>query len=295
MLFFCFFVKGYGQSDTAVIRDHLRILTKTKGYRTYNDTATLNKTARYIADVFGMYADTVYFQSYIVNGAEYKNVIASFGIEHRKTIIAGAHYDVCGKQEGADDNATGITGLLELARMLKGKTINQRINLVAYTLEEPPFFRTHYMGSSIHAESIVKEDINGMICLEMIGYFSDAKHSQDYPAGILKLFYGSKGNYITLVKKPGAGKFVRKFNRAFRRTRSIRTKVFTGPAYLPGIDFSDHQNYWKRNISALMITDTAFYRNKNYHESTDTMETLDVKRMARVIDATLAALMGIAS
>ena len=119
----------------------------------------------------------------------------------------------------------------------------------------------------------------------MIGYFKDEKKSQDYPIGILSWFYGSKGDYITLVKKFGAGKFVRQFNRAFKKTTKIETKKFSGPPSLPGIDFSDHLNYWKFDYPALMITDTAFYRNKNYHEKGDTLETLDLSKMAAVIDA----------
>lgn len=280
-------------SDTALIRQHLIRITQTDDYRNHRNIAALNSTAAYIDSVFRLYADTVYVQPYIVNGYEYKNVVASFGTAHRKRIVAGAHYDVCGDQQGADDNASGIAGLLELARMLKGKALKHRIDLVAYTLEEPPYFRTEWMGSNIHATSLDKRDVSGMVCLEMIGYFSDARHSQDYPAGLLKLFYGGKGNYITLVKKPGAGKFVRAFKRAFKRTRLIRTKVFTAPASLPGIDFSDHLNYWKAGISALMVTDTAFYRNKNYHERSDTVETLDIDRMARVIDACFTALTAI--
>ena len=111
--------------------------------------------------------------------------------------------------------------------------------------------------------------------------------------GILSLFYGNKGNYITLVKKLGAGKFARKFSREYRATRAIRTKKFSGPPALPGIDFSDHLNYWKYGYSALMITDTSFYRNKNYHEPTDKMETLDIGRMAKVIDGVYTALMAL--
>ena len=125
----------------------------------------------------------------------------------------------------------------------------------------------------------------------MIGYFKDEKKSQSYPVGLLSLFYGSRGNYITLVKKFGAGSFARKFCRKYKSTNAIRTKKFTAPPSLPGIDFSDHQNYWKFGYSALMITDTAFFRNKNYHEATDTMETLDFGRMAKVIDGVFAALM----
>jgi hypothetical protein len=172
--------------------------------------------------------------------------------------------------------------------MLKGKELKNRIDLVAYTLEEPPFFRTDYMGSAIHARSIepVKDQVLGMISLEMIGYFSDKKNSQEYPLGILKWYYGGKGNYITLVRKNTAGKFVKQFIKKYKKTKQVTAKKFAAPRSLPGIDFSDHLNYWNIGIDALMITDTSFYRNKNYHKETDTMETLDFARMAKVIDAT---------
>jgi hypothetical protein len=283
---------GAAQSDTAIIKAHLTVITKTQGYRTHKDIAQLNKTAEYIREAFNQYADTVFIQEYLVNGEIYKNVICSFGPSQAKRIIVGAHYDVCNEQEGADDNASGVVGLLELARQLKGRKLSSRIDLVAYTLEEPPYFRTEYMGSYVHAKSLTdsKTDVLGMISLEMIGYFKDEKKSQSYPLGLLSLLYGNIGNYITIVKKFGAGKFARQFNRNFRASGAVRTKTFTGPSALPGIDFSDHLNYWKFDYSALMITDTSFYRNKNYHEKTDTMETLDLNRMAKVIDGVLWAL-----
>lgn len=273
-------------SDTTIIKSHLTAITKTKKFRTHTNIDQLNKTADYIKNVFGQYADSVFFQEYIANGLVYKNVICSFGTENKKRIIVGAHYDVCNNQEGADDNASGVVGLLELSRLLKGQKLKHRIDLVAYSLEEPPYFRTEYMGSYIHAKSLAADKIkvSGMISLEMIGYFKDEKKSQSYPIGLLSLIYGNTGNYITLVKKLGAGQFTRKFCRQYKSTRSIRTKKFTGPTFLPGIDFSDHLNYWKFGFSALMITDTSFYRNKNYHQSTDTMETLDLNRMSKVID-----------
>jgi Zn-dependent M28 family amino/carboxypeptidase len=273
-------------SDTTIIKSHLTAITKTGEFRTYKNIDQLNKTAEYIKSVFNQYADSVFIQAYLVNGQVYKNVICSYGTQNTKRIIVGAHYDVCDNQEGADDNASGVIGLLELSRLLKGQKLKQRIDLVAYTLEEPPYFRTEYMGSYIHAKSLVdnKTEVYGMVSLEMIGYFRDEKKSQSYPIGLLSLFYGNKGNYITLIKKFGAGRFTRKFCRTYKQTRAIKTKKFAGPPALPGIDFSDHLNYWKFGFSALMLTDTAFFRNKNYHEPTDTMETLDLKMMAKVID-----------
>ena len=273
--------------DTLSIRKHLNTIVNTKNPRNYRNIESLNYVADYIFKDFMKYADSVYYQSYLVDNIEYKNVVCVFGISNAKTIVVGAHYDVCGNQDGADDNASGVVGLLELAKSLKGKKLKYRIEMVAYTLEEPPYFRTKNMGSFIHAKSLYENntDVYGMFCLEMIGYFDDARKSQDYPIGPLSLIYGTRGNYITLVNKFSKGKFSRKFSKQFKNQRLIKTKEFMAPAKLPGIDFSDHLNYWAFDFSALMITDTAFYRNKNYHENTDTIETLDLLRMSQVIES----------
>lgn len=286
------FCRATINSDTSIIKRHLTVLTKTQKYRNHDNIDQLNKTADYIRSVFKLYTDSVLIQEYTVDNQIYKNIICSFNTSAKKRIVVGAHYDVCNEQEGADDNASGVVGLLELARQLKGQKLNHRIDLVAYTLEEPPYFRTEFMGSYVHAKSLIshKADVLGMVSLEMIGYFNDKPKSQDYPIGLLSMFYGNKGDYITIVKKFGAGKFANQFNHIFRSARTIKTKTFTGPKSLPGIDFSDHLNYWKFGFSALMITDTSFYRNKNYHQKTDQMDTLDLNRMAKVIDGVKATL-----
>ena len=291
LIFLVLDVWSAAHSDTARIRRHLIAITKTPEFRNHKNVAQLDRTAEYIRDVFASYADTTYFQEFTVEGKVYKNVICSFGSKNTKRIVMGAHYDVCGDQQGADDNASGLVGLLELARMLQGKELSNRIDLVAYTLEEPPYFRTEHMGSFVHAKSLSESGVAvlGMVSLEMIGYFSDRPKSQSYPLGILSLIYGNRGDYITLVKKFGSGAFARKFGRKFKSTKQIRTKKFVAPAKLPGIDFSDHLNYWNFGFSALMLTDTSFFRNRNYHKPTDTMETLDIVRMSKVIDGVFMA------
>jgi len=283
------------QSDTVLISKHLHTLVSTESPRRFDKLTQLNQTADYIFNVFNDYSEDVSFQSYQVGEREYKNVIASFGPLEAPRIIIGAHYDVCGTQPGADDNASGVTGLLELSRLLDQVKLDYRIDLVAYTLEEPPYFRTENMGSFRHAKKLYDEGVivKGMIVLEMIGYFDEKKASQDYPFAPLKLFYGSRGDFITVVKKFGSGQFARSFNRKFKHKSIVAAKTFTGPKALPGIDFSDHLNYWKFNYSALMITDTAFYRNKNYHESTDTIDSLDLAKMALVIDAVFNTIISI--
>ncbi len=282
-------------ADTTRIIKHMTQITKTEKPRNYKELDQLNAIAGYILKEFSTYSDSAYFQEYKVADRIYKNVICSFGPKEARTVVVGAHYDVCLDQEGADDNASGVVGLLELARLLKDQQLNYRIELVAYTLEEPPFFRSEYMGSFIHAQSLDqnKTDVYGMVCLEMIGYFSDKPRSQEYPIGIMSLFYGKKGNYITMIKKTNAGKFARKFSSSYKKKKMIRTKRFTGPQSIQGIDFSDHLNYWKFGFSAVMVTDTAFFRNRNYHQKSDTMETLDFHRMSKVIDGVFSVLVSL--
>lgn len=283
-------------ANPSLLKEHVYTIVEQTGYRNYADTMALNKTADYIHEQFNQYTNQNHVQEFYVGNIPYYNICASFGPTDAPRIIIGAHYDVCNNQAGADDNASGIAGLLELARMFAttDKTNwNIRIDLVAYSLEEPPYFATDNMGSYIHASSLynTKAPVMGMVCIEMIGYFSDEPNSQDYPIGFLKALYGNKGNYITVTRKFGGGKFCRKFTKQFKKTDGVNTKVFTGPKWVTGLDFSDHRNYWLFGWSALMITDTAFYRNKNYHTKEDTPEKLDYLRMSSVVTKVYHAIM----
>lgn len=274
------------QTDSALVMQHLLALTESSPYRNASHPEILDQHAEYISSILGQYCDTVYDQPYEVRGNTYRNVIGEMGPKDAPILVIGAHYDVCGNQAGADDNASGVAGILEVARMIQGSPLPYRIQFVAWTLEEPPYFRSNYMGSYVHAASLDASgrEVFGMMCLEMIGYFSDEPNSQEFPLGIFKLFYGNVGDFITVVRKPIKGKFARRFTRKLRKAEAIPVKRFTGPKIIQGIDFSDHRNYWKFGFSSLMITDTAFFRNANYHKKSDTIETLDIRRMCIVID-----------
>ncbi|MBL4669894.1 MAG: M28 family peptidase [Flavobacteriales bacterium] len=275
--------------DADRIKNDVVTLCSTTKPRNAQNLESLNEAASYIADEWlklGLEVDT---QKYVVDGKEFKNLICSFGPKDTDRIIVGAHYDVCEEQAGADDNASGTAGILELARLLQKHQpeLTYRIDLVAYTLEEPPYFRTKFMGSAVHAKYLFdnKIPVKAMLCLEMIGYFSEEKGSQDYPVGILKLFYPNKGNYISVVSKMGGGngRLTREVKKGIKRGSDIDVTSVNAPASMPGIDFSDHLNYWKYDYPAVMVTNTAFYRNKNYHQPTDLPETLDYIKMAEVI------------
>jgi Peptidase family M28. len=105
----------------------------------------------------------------------------------------------------------------------------------------------------------------------------------------MSFFYGDKGNYIMLAKKFRSGAFVKSFSASFKKHATIKTKSIKAPLKW-GVNRSDHHNYWKLGYDALMITNTADYRNPNYHKSSDTMETLDIPKMMEVIDATALAI-----
>jgi Zn-dependent M28 family amino/carboxypeptidase len=276
--------------DKERLRQDVQTLAALVPPRNAHNVASLDKSAEYMLTEFRKTGGRVEIQRFTQDGKEYKNVICSFGPEAGERIIVGAHYDVQGNQPGADDNASGVAGLLELSRLVQSlKTELQfRIDFVAYTLEEGQFFKhpfaRHY-GSYIHAKSLARAGIpvRAMICLEMIGYFSDRPNSQKFPLFFLRWFYPDKGNFIAVVGKWGQGRLVKKVKKSLAAPSRVPVESLTAMSFLPGVSFSDHQSYWKFGYPAVMITDSAFYRNKNYHKPGDTADTLDYDRMAEVV------------
>ncbi|WP_298346630.1 M28 family peptidase [uncultured Algibacter sp.] len=268
------------------IRTDLTKITQTHKSRNFQNIKTLDTVASYIKTELSKVCDSVVFQPFSVNSNIYNNVIGSIGLNHKERLIIGAHYDVCGNQQGADDNASGVVGILELARLLSKEKLNYRIDFVAYTLEEPPFFGTKQMGSYIHANYLYtnKIPIKGMICLEMIGYYDERKGSQKYPIPEMKLMYGDTANFITVTQSDKSGNFGNEISTSMQQQHLIKTINFKGNRSVSGVDFSDHRNYWFFNFPAIMITNTAFYRNKNYHTKNDTIETLNIDKMSAVIE-----------
>jgi Zn-dependent M28 family amino/carboxypeptidase len=225
-------------------------------------------------------------QEFSTPSGNYENVIAHFGPDEGPRYVIGAHFDSCGVQPGADDNASGVAALLELAVLLgREKSLPAHFELVAYNLEEPPHFAGAHMGSAIHARSLKEQKIPValMVSLEMVGFFNDERGSQSYPVALMKLLYPSRGNFIAIVGRWDQRSTVRAFKRACAGTADIPVVSLAAPASLPAIDFSDHRNYWAEGYPALMITDTSYFRNPNYHQPTDTYDTLDYRRMAEVV------------
>ena len=282
--------------DPARLEAHVRKLSVELGPRDESHVENLDRVAAYIKDELSQTTPLVSEQPYRLEGKSYRNVIAQFGPETEERIIVGAHYDTAGPLPGADDNASGVAGLIELARLLGRQPPPLRVELVAFTLEEPPYFRTTGMGSSVHAESLRQHNVRvrAMFSLEMIGYFSDASGSQQFPIGPLSAFYPSTGNFIGVVGRLGDWSLVRRTKAAMRNAAPLPVYSINAPGIVPGVDFSDQLNYWRAGYDAVMITDSAFYRNRNYHTAADTAEKLDYKRMAMVVEGVYAAVVELA-
>ncbi|HTO09462.1 MAG TPA: M28 family peptidase [Myxococcota bacterium] len=284
-------------ADPARLEASVRMLAERFHPRDASHVANLDAAAAWIDAELAAAGGRVSEQTWVTDGETYRNVLARFGPESSERVVVGAHYDVCDPLPGADDNASGVAGLLELARMLGRAPPRTAVELVAYSLEEPPYFATPHMGSAHHAAALAAAGVHvrAMLSLEMLGYFSDAPDSQGFPSALFGALYPSRGDFIALVGNLGQGSLTRSVKRAMRAAGTVPVESINAPQWLTGIDFSDHRSYWEQGFPALMVTDTSFYRNPNYHEATDTPETLDYARLARVVSAVHSAVQALAA
>jgi Iap family predicted aminopeptidase len=201
----------------------------------------------------------------------------------RPMLVVGAHYDTVPGSPGADDNASGIAALLEIARLLRTARLRSTVRCVAFVNEEAPFFSTPQMGSRVYVRAVRArgDRIALMLSLEMLGYYSSRPHSQRYPP-VLRHFYPDKGNFVAFVSNLRSTRALRKLVKSFRAVSDFPAAQLVSPEIVPGVAWSDQFSFWQAGYPAVMVTDTAFYRYIHYHSPSDTVEKLDFASMARV-------------
>ncbi len=199
-------------------------------------------------------------------------------------VVIGAHYDSVTGTIGADDNASGVAGMLALARRFARAKPGRTLRFVAFANEEPPHFHTQDMGSWQYAKRCHDrgETIEAMVSLETIGYYSDEPHSQGYPPPISALYPGT-GNFIAFASNVGSLPLTAQSVRAFRARTTLPVESASLPEVVTGMGWSDHWSFWQFDWPAIMVTDTALFRNPHYHETTDLPPTLDYARLAQVV------------
>jgi Zn-dependent M28 family amino/carboxypeptidase len=274
------------ERDTAVVlRRHVEAIAAEPHNVTFYPA--LQRAAEYIERRFRDAGYVPRRQSYLVSGREVANIeVERVGTTRPEQIVViGAHYDAVGNVPGANDNASGVAALLELARRrANGPAGSNTIRFVAFVNEEPPYFMTNAMGSLAYAARAAQrgEQILGMISLETIGYYSDAPGSQRYPAPF-HLLFPRCGNFLAMVSNIDSAPLLRRVAAAFRRATTLPAIASPAPARIPGVGWSDHWSFWQHGYRAVMFTDTAPYRYPHYHTPDDTPDKLDYQRLARVV------------
>ncbi|MGE0490009.1 MAG: M20/M25/M40 family metallo-hydrolase [Vulcanimicrobiota bacterium] len=231
-------------------------------------------------------------EEYQVEGSQVANLVVEIAGAKPEVVVIGAHYDSAPGTRGADDNASGVASLLELARQLRQDKPEHTLRLVLFVNEEPPWFMTEDMGSLRHARGCKKrgEDIRAMVALESIGYFSDEPDSQHFPPGIEG--YPTTGNFVGFVGNLSSAALVSRCKTLFAPS-GVAVESLAAPSMIEGVGWSDHWSFWQEGYPAVMLTDTAPFRNPNYHRPSDLPDTLDYHRLAQVTTAMLAVVRGL--
>jgi hypothetical protein len=268
------------------LRDDVLRLATDIGERNVHEYANLVKAAQYIEQSFANCGYTVEKHGYQVRGRECWSLVAERKGKTlpKEIIVVGAHYDSVVGSPGANDNVSGVAGVLALARSFSRRPTARTLRFVAFTNEEPPYFQTDLMGSRVYARHCKKagDEIVGMLCLETIGYYSDEEDSQKYPLPF-SLFYPSTCNFIGFVANTDSAPLVKNVVESFRRHAKFPSEGCALPQYITGVGWSDHWSFWQEGYQALMVTDTAPFRYPYYHKKEDTPDKLDYERMGRVV------------
>ncbi|MCJ7830068.1 MAG: M28 family peptidase, partial [Desulfobacterales bacterium] len=271
-------------------------LTRTIGERSIFRPESLARTADYIESCYRRHAIPVTRETYRYGDLELANVVADLSPERPPSAryLLGAHYDCLRGTVGADDNASAVAVQLETARRLKALMEKERsglaVRFVSFALEEPPFYGTPHMGSRVYAANAKKrgERIDGMICLEMVGYTCHRPGCQRYPFPLGLMGYPPQGDFIGIVGDFSSRRFAAALRKSFSRNAGlpvIKLTVPFGGRLLPAVRLSDHASFWDAGYRAVMVTDSAFFRNPHYHRASDTPETLDYRFMAELVES----------
>ncbi len=280
------------------LRRHVQTLAGEIGERHIWRPQALRAAADYVRAQFEALGYAVAAQAYDVRGVHCENLEVAIPGSRRaaEIVLAGAHYDTVAGSPGADDNASGVAGLIEIARSLRGLLPQRTVKLVAFVNEEPPFFPFGQMGSKLYATAARArgDDIRLMLSLEMLGCYRDEPGSQAYPP-FLKWFYPDRGNFIAFVSNLRSRRALAEVTRAFRAHCAFPAERLASPAFVPGVAWSDQRSFWRAGYPGVMVTDTAFYRNPHYHSATDTPERLRYPEMAQVVQGLGRALAALAT
>ena len=279
-------LNGQGPSLADELNRDVMKLASEIGPRNMRRRAKLVAAAEFVEHELARAGYQVKRQTYQVEGVDCWNLETEIKgtKEPAEIVLVGAHYDSYGTTPGADDNASGTAALLALARRFAGSQPERTLRFVAFTNEEPPYFQHATMGSLVYARSCRKrnDNLSCVLSLETMGYYSDKENSQRYPKP-LNLIYPSKGNFIGVVGNVASRPMVHQVVSSLRKHVDFPSQGGAVPDVVAGVGWSDHWSFWQEGYQAVMVTDTALFRNPHYHQPTDTPDKLNFDHLARVV------------
>lgn len=268
------------------LRHDVQELAGTIGTRNTIHDKALARAVSYLQKRFEEIGYPPSLQTFQAEGKAVSNIftVKDSAVKDSKVFVVGAHYDTVFSTPGADDNTSGVAVLLALMKALCTRDLNLTIHFVCFVNEEPPFFKTDEMGAFQYAQMLAKKNlpVSGMISIESVGYFDSKKGSQHYPLPAMSLLYPDSGDFLAVVGNPNSRTLVTRLTRAYNTSSPIPVEGAVLPGFIPGVDWSDHWGFWQHGYPAAMVTDTAIFRNPNYHRSGDLPETLDYEKMYHV-------------
>ena len=278
---------------------HVDVLASLIGERNSRRPSAIEAAAAYVKRQLEEAGYAVVEQPYAVSSRTATNLEVT--LEGRQLelgeVVVGAHYDSAVGTPGADDNASAVAALIEIARGLSSFEPRRTIRLVFYDTEEMPHFMINEMGSQEHAALCRSEQrqLRGMICLESIGYFAPPEPAAGAPRWAINLLRPLGGRHVALVSNFHSVPFGLAVLWALFRSGWWQTLAMALPSRVNLIHLSDHRGYWEQGYRAAMLTGTALLRNPNYHRPTDTPEKLDYKRLAKLTTALAGAIRRLSS
>ena len=269
------------------------------GWENYHE---LEKRAQVIEDTFQSFELSVRNQEFIFHGRSYRNIIATLDgkDKDRELILLGAHYDAAWGSPGADDNASGVAVLLEAAYILSKQNLDKTVQFAAFTLEEPQPQTIHFLiGSDNFAREAKrsKSSYEAVLILESVGYSDDGEGSQIVPL-LVRTAVPKRGNFLGLIANSKSKGIMDAFHKVSgEHVPELLTVTYRVPLsgrFIPETRFSDHASFWNAGYPAIMLTDTAMFRNPHYHTCHDRFETLDFVFMTNVTKAVLSVILKLA-
>lgn len=269
------------------LRRDVTVLAREIGVRNAAHRDALERAAAYVESELARAGLSPQRERFTYGGESFANVLVEIrGTAHPdERFVVGAHYDSAPASPGGNDNGTGTAALLALARRFAGAPAARTLRFVAFTNEEPPFFGTAAMGSAVDASAARArgDRVVAMLSLETLGCYSDEEGSQAYPMPWLRYVYPSRGNFVAFVGSVRDRDLVRDAVAAFRASTPFPSEGAALPAFVSGADWSDHRSFSAVGYPALMVTDTATFRDRAYHTADDDAAHVDYERFARVV------------